>query len=163
MRTSLIILFLCTLMSFESTAQKPAETIPNFIFYNPDNTPFTNRDLTVGKEILFVFFDVTCDHCQHTIKALSTHIKECKKISIYLITLDDKSLVNDFFNKYGKNLPGEKNVTILQDQRNQFIKQFGPRKYPSVFLYSSEKKLLLYDDDDLTLEKFFKIIKASKK
>src|ERR1035437_2970867 len=153
MRTSLIILFLCTLMSFESTAQKPAETIPNFIFYNPDNTPFTNRDLTVGKEILFVFFDVTCDHCQHTIKALSTHIKECKKISIYLISLDDKSLMNDFFNKYGENLPGEKNVPILQDQR----------KYPSVFLYSSEKRLLLYDDDDLTLGEFFKIITASKK
>lgn len=163
MRTSLIILFLCTLMSFESLAQKPAETIPNFIFYNLDNTPFTNRDLTVGKEILFVFFDVTCDHCQHTIKALSTHIKECKNISIYLITLDDKSLVHDFFNKYGKNLPNEKNVTILQDLRNQFIKQFGPRKYPSVFLYSHEKRLLLYDDDDQTLRKFLKIIGASKK
>ena len=150
-------------MSFESKAQKPAETIPNFIFYNLDNTPFTNRDLTMGKEILFVFFDVTCDHCQHTIKALSTHIKECKKISIYLISLDDKSLMNDFFNKYGKNLPNEKNVTILQDQRNLFIKQFGPRKYPSVFLYSSEKRLLLYDDDDQTLGKFLKIINAAKK
>jgi peroxiredoxin len=163
MRMSLIILFLGTLMSFECYAQKPAETIPNFIFYNLDNTPFTNRDLSVGKEILFVFFDVTCDHCQHTIKTLSTRIKDCKKLSIYLITLDDKTSINIFLNQHGKNLLNEKNVTVLQDLRNQFIKQFGPRKYPSVFLYSDKKKLLLYDDEDLNLEKFFKIITASKK
>jgi peroxiredoxin len=163
MRTSLIILFLCTILFFDSHAQKPSETVPNFIFYNLDDTPFTNRNLTDGKETLFIFFDVTCDHCQHTIKALSTHIKECRKISIYLITLDEKSLINNFFNQYGMNLPGEKNVTILKDSRNQFIKQFGPRKYPSVFLYSSERKLLLYDDEDITLGKFLKIINHSKK
>ena len=102
MRMSLIISFLFTLMSFESSAQKPAETIPNFIFYNLDNTPFTNRNLTIGREILFVFFDVTCDHCQHTIKTLSTHTKEFKNISIYLISLDDKSLMNDFLINMGR-------------------------------------------------------------
>jgi peroxiredoxin len=163
MRTFLIILFSFTLMSFESFAQKPAETIPNFIFYTLDNTPFTNRNLSVGKEILFVFFDVSCDHCQHTIKTLSTRINECKKISIYLITLDNKVLINKFFNEYGKNLITEKNVMILRDLRIQFIKQFGPRKYPSVFLYSSEKKLILYDDEDQNLENIFKKINFTDK
>ena len=158
-----MILFFCLLISQEISAQTPAQTIPAFTFYKLDKTPFTNKNLTAGKDILFIFFDVTCDHCQHTISTLSKRINECSKISIYLISLEDKTAITNFFNQYGKNLPGQKNVTILQDSKNQFITQFSPRKYPSVFLYSAQKKLRLYDDEDQYLEKFFKIINPSKK
>lgn len=159
----LIILFLCLLTASESSAQTPAQTIPEFTFYKLNKTPFTNKNVTSGKEVLFIFFDVTCDHCQHTISTLSKRISECSKISICLVSLEDKTAITNFFNQYGKNLPGQKNITILQDAKNQFITQFGPRKYPSVFLYSSQKKLLLYDDEDMYLEKFFKIINPPKK
>ena len=159
----LIILFLCLFPALNSSAQTPAQTIPEFTFYKLDKSNFTNKNVTNGKEVLFIFFDVTCDHCQHTIGTLSKRINECQKIAIYLISLEDKTAINNFFNQYGKNLPGQKNVTILQDSKNQFITQFGPRKYPSVFMYSAQKKLLLYDDEDQYLEKFFKIIAPSKK
>ena len=162
-RVPLIIIFLWTLLSFETYAQTPAQTIPAFTFYKLDKTLFKNNNLTAGKDILFIFFDVTCDHCQHTISTLSKRINECSKISIYLISLEDKTAITNFFYQYGKNLPTQKNVTILQDTKNQFITQFNPRKYPSVFLYSAQKKLLLYDDEDQYLEKFFKIISTSKK
>lgn len=163
MRVPLLIIFFLTLLSFETDAQTPAQTIPAFTFYKFDKTPFTNANVTNGKQVLFIFFDVTCDHCQHTISTLSKRINECSKISIYLISLEDKTAITNFFNLYGKNLLNQKNVTILQDTKNQFITQFSPRKYPSVFLYSAQKKLLLYDDEDQYLEKFFKIISPSKK
>ena len=163
MRVPLFIIFFLTLLSFETEAQTPAQTIPAFTFYKFDKTPFTNNNLTTGKDILFIFFDVTCDHCQHTISTLNKRINECQKISVYLISLEDKTAITNFFNQYGKNLLNQKNVTILQDSKNQFITQFSPRKYPSVFLYSAQKKLLLYDDEDQYLEKFFKIISPSKK
>ena len=163
MRMSLLSIIFCSLLSYTSSAQTPAQTIPAFTFYKLDKTPFTNKNLTTGKEALFIFFDVTCDHCQHTISTLSKRISECSKISIYLISLEDKTAITNFFNQYGKNLPTQKNVTILKDSKNQFITQFGPRKYPSVFLYSAQKKLRLYDDEDQYLEKFFKLINSSKK
>ncbi len=163
MRITLLILLLCSLMFIDTYAQTPAQTIPAFTFYKLDKTPFTNKNVTSGKQVLFIFFDVTCDHCQHTISALSKRINECQKISIYLISLEDKTAITNFFNQYGKNLLNQKNVTILQDSKNQFITQFGPRKYPSVFLYSAQHKLLLYDDEDQYLEKFFKLLNASKK
>lgn len=164
MRATLFIVFLWPLLILNTYAQNtPAQTIPSFTFYRFDNTPFTNKNLTTGKDILFIFFDVTCDHCQHTISTLSKRISECSKISIYLISLEDKTAITNFFNQYGKNLPTQKNVTILKDSKNQFITQFGPRKYPSVFLYSAQKKLRLYDDEDQYLEKFFKLINSSKK
>jgi peroxiredoxin len=149
--------------AFDSSAQTPAQTIPEFTFYKLDKTPFTNKNVESGKQVLFIFFDVTCDHCQHTVSTLSKRISECEKISIYLISLEDKTAITNFFNLYGKNLPAQKNVTILQDSKNLFITQFSPRKYPSVFLYSTQKKLLLYDDEDQYLEKFFKLISPSKK
>ena len=148
-------------MSFPGFAQKPAEKIPDFTFYKLDNTPFTNKNVPDGKQIFFVFFDVTCDHCHHTIKALSTHINEFEGISIYLITLDKKEKLDRFFNEYGKNLVTKKNVLILQDLRNLFIKQFGPSKYPSAFLYSSSKKLIFYSDEDQYLEKFLKLVNGT--
>lgn len=163
MRMFLLLPVLCYLLIFNASAQPPAQTIPSFTFYKFDKTPFTNKNVTSGQDVLFIFFDVTCDHCQHTISTLSKRIGECSKISIYLISLEDKTAVNNFLDMYGKNLINKRNVTVLQDSKNQFITQFSPRKYPSVFLYSNQKKLLLYDDEDQYLEKFFKIINPSKK
>jgi len=154
----LIIMFFVGMMSLEASAQKQAETIPKFIFYRLDKTPFTNRNLIEGKKKLFILFDVTCDHCQKVIISLNKRINECNKTSVYLVTLDDKIAVNTFLNQYGKKLIFSKNVTILQDSKNQFITIFGPRKYPSVFLYSAQQKLILYSDEDQYLEKFFKFI-----
>lgn len=162
MRMSLLITVLCVFLSFTGSAQKPAQSIPDFTFYKLDNTPFTNKNLPDGKQLFFVFFDVTCDHCHHTIKTLSTHLNEFEGISIYLITLNKKEYLNGFFNEYGKNLLTKKNVIILQDLKNQFIKQFGPRKYPSIFLYSSSKKLILYSDEDQYLEKFLKLVNGTE-
>ena len=160
---SLLIICLCVFYPSKTYAQIPAPTIPNFVFYSFDKIPFTNENLSVGKKILFIFFDVTCDHCQHTIKSLNDRIGDCKNTSVYLLTLDEKPSVNTFLTKYGKNLMNSKNVTILQDSKNQFIMVFGPRKYPSVFLYSADRELMLYDDEDQTLGRFFKLIKGSNK
>ncbi|NWJ52458.1 MAG: redoxin domain-containing protein [Bacteroidetes bacterium] len=163
MKMSLITIVLSMIMFFGSTAQNTLGEIPNFILFNPDNTVFTNRNLAADRASLFVFFDVTCDHCQHAVSILSTRSKECEKLDIYLISLDNIASVNDFINKYGKDLVNRKNVIVLQDLMNQFIKNFKPNKYPSVYLYSPEKKLILHDEEDLDLEKLFTIISASKK
>ena len=48
---------------------------------------------------------------------------------------------------YGSKLKGQKNVTILQDKLQQFITKFNPVRYPSMFIYSPEKKLLDYEDN----------------
>lgn len=61
---------------------------------------------------------------------------------------------------YGSKLRGQKNVTILQDKLQQFILKFNPRKYPSMFLFSPEKKLIDYED---TPESVFRLVNAINK
>ena len=150
---------LLLLISISALAQVPAKIIPGFTFFKLDKTEFTNKNLVQGKQLFFVFFDITCDHCQHAVSEINKHFQELKKTAIYLISLDNQQKMNQFLDKYGQNLKNKNNVTLLQDLNNEFIKKFGPRKYPSLFLYSAKRELILYDDDEKKLTLFLKQIK----
>lgn len=163
MKSYLKVFVLLLLISAKAAAQVPAETIPDFTFYKLDKTPFSNKNLARNKMIFFIFFDATCSHCQHTVQALNTHYNELKKPAVYFVSLDKPAAINGFMNKYGKNFYGKKNVTLLQDAHTEFIVKFKPRKYPGLFLYSPQKKLLEYSDNEETLPTFLHLIKAPAK
>ena len=61
---------------------------------------------------------------------------------------------------YGSKLKGQKNVTLLQDKLQQFIVKFNPVRYPSMFIYSPEKKLIDYEDNP---ESIFRLVNAINK
>lgn len=163
MKKLLTILLLTTLFFFKVMAQRPAATIPEFTFYKLDKTAFTNKNIQSGKLSLLIFFDATCDHCQHAMETYNQHYRELNKTNIYLITLDNSTSIGYFMAKYANNLYGGKNVTILQDLKNEFIVKFSARKYPSMFLYSPQKKLLMYDDEPKSVENFLQKIKNFSK
>jgi len=54
-------------------------------------------------------------------------------------------------------------VTMLQDTKNQFIIRFKPRKYPSLFLYDANKKLLDYEDNPENMFRFSKLLNTASK
>ena len=138
--------------------QTPAQTIPDFTFYNLDKTPFTQKNINLTKKVFFMFFDATCDHCQQAMAYIGEHYSVFKKVTMYLVTLDDIGTMNSFMAKYGAKLKDKKNVTLLHDKQNMFITKFMPRKYPSMLLYSTQKKLLNYEDSDEGVINFFKFI-----
>ena len=140
-------------------AQVPAATIPIFQFYRLNKTPFLNKDIVQGTKRFFVFFDSDCDHCKHAIAAISKHYKDFGKTTLYVLSLDNPQKMKFFLNAHGPNLIAKPNVILLQDVNDEFIKKFGPRKYPSLFLYSSKNNLLMYDDEEQNLPAFLKLIK----
>ena len=79
------------------------------------------------------------------------------------MSIDNKINIDKFMQKYGNNLYGSKNVTLLQDLRNEFILKFKPRKYPSMLLYSASQKLLLYDDEPGNIANFLQRINSNQK
>lgn len=160
-KIKLLAFFLCVTLNI--AAQTPAATIPSFNFVKQDKSAFTNKNLVAGKMIFFVFFDASCDHCQHAIQYINEHQQDFNNAAVYLITIDNPTTTELFLNKYGSNLKSKKNVTVLRDINNEFIRKFGPRKYPSMFLYSAQQKLLLYDDEPKNLIKFSNQIKVNGK
>jgi peroxiredoxin len=162
MRCTPGILFLLSLISIhisaQITSQPPAQAIPEFQFVQFNNSPFTNQNLPKGKVIFFMFFDPDCDHCHQAIKSIGENLQSFKKIAIFLISVDDERKINQFMDTYGSQLKGLKNVTILQDKLQQFIVKFNPVRYPSMFLYSPEKKLLDYEDNPESLFRLVNVI-----
>ena len=150
------------LISLKGITQIPAQTIPDFTFFRLDKTPFSNNNLEHGKKLFFIFFDSDCEHCQRAVSFINGHYKEFKNIPIYLITLDDQNKINGFIKKYANKLKGKKEVTFLQDKQYQFINKFQPKRYPSMFLYSSEGKLIDYEDNDQSVFRFIKLINENQ-
>ena len=163
MKNILNILAIILAFSLNVSSQVPAQTVPNFTFFRLNNDAFCNKDLELSKMLFFVFFDSDCEHCQRAITNLNQNYQLYKKIAIYLITLDDRKKIDHFMNMYGQNLKDKKNVTILQDQQNEFLRKFNPRRYPSMFLYSPVKKLLDYEDNEKGMFRVFKIINTAVK
>lgn len=158
-KTVLLLLF----VAINVSAQVPAKIVPSFSFKKLDKSTFSTNNLEPGKFLFFVFFDIECDHCHKAIQYVNQQYQKFKKTAIYLITLDSTEKIMPFIHKYGSNLKGKKNVTILLDTRDEFIRKFGPRKYPSLFLYSEKKELLLYEDNEQNLFKFLQKINGSEK
>jgi peroxiredoxin len=97
-------IILSSLVFCGAFAQRPAATVPDFDFYKLDDQPFTKKDLAASKMLLFIFFDVTCDHCHRAIQQFNNRHTELKNTAVYLISLDTKPAITNFLNTNAKNL-----------------------------------------------------------
>ena len=140
-----IVYFFITCLTGITYAQSgPAQSIPDFTFYKMDGQPFSRKNLTIKKKIVIVFFDVTCDHCQKELKAISEKIEEFRKAELYLISMDNVPGIKLFMKKYASKMNGKANVTLLTDLNQQFIIRFLPVQYPATFVYGANWRLIKY-------------------
>ena len=143
----MVILLIClmTSLSLNGYAQPaPARSIPDFTFYRMNGQPFLRKDLTKIKKPLIVFFDITCDHCQKEMKAMSDRIEEFKKAQFYLVSMDSAPGIQSFMKKYAPKMIGRSNVILLTDLHKQFITRFKPVQYPATFVYGTDWQLIRY-------------------
>ena len=156
----MLLLRLTFLLLIGLPAQSQSKFIPAFKFPKLDGTGvFSDTNLTSGKKALFIYYDVTCLHCQEAITTFNKSANSLKNISVYLITLENKQAALKFLSQCANPLYTMKNVTLLLDKSNEFITKFQPIKYPSMFLYSEKKKLELYSDEPKDVTKFLNLIK----
>ncbi len=141
-------------------AQTPAKTIPDFTFFTMGtNHPFTQNDLAKSKPIFFLFFDPDCEHCQKAVQQISKQYQSFKKTAVYLVSMEDHNKIVKFMDTFGKDLKNQPNLLVLEDKNIQFLARFKPVRYPSMFLYSPEKKLVDYEDNP---ESVFRLVNAIK-
>jgi hypothetical protein len=161
--TKILMALSLLLGSLVAFGQVPVATIPAFSFSRVDNSTFTREKLANPKPDFFVFFDTECDHCRHAIQYLDQHHNKLGNAAVYLLTLENKDRARTFLSKFGSNLLSKSNVTLLRDTHSEFITKFKPRKYPSLFLFSASQRLLLYNDDPVSLPKFLQQIAATER
>lgn len=160
MKHDFLTLFLAILIGGNVCAQIPAQTLPDFEFARLDTRPFANKDLARAKMLFFVFFDPDCEHCQRAVKNIDQQYMSFQKTAVYFISVDGHDKINRFVDTYAPHLNGQKNVVLLRDSLNQFIAKFKPYRYPAMFLYSIDKKLIDYEDNEGSV---FRLVNAVKK
>ena len=132
----------------QTSVQPPAKTLPSFRFTTHDHHAFANADLPKDRLVLFVFFDPDCEHCQHALRTMDRRPGAYQHAAVYLVSMASWDKIDLFMATYAPKLAVQKNVTLLMDESSQFITQFKPVRYPSLYLYSTEQKLLDLEDNE---------------
>ena len=92
-----------------------------------------------GNTIL-IFYNPDCDHCQREAKAISGQLEAFKNYSLYFIAPGAMEEMNRFASAYG--LSGFSNVRFAQTEVADVIRLMGPFPTPSLYIYSSGKRLV---------------------
>lgn len=162
-RQAFVIFLICLFTSLSSSAYAqpgPAKSIPDFTFYKMNGQPFSRKDITKSQKPLIIFFDVTCDHCQKELKAMSDRIEEFKKAQFYLVSMDNVPGIQSFMKRFAPKMVGRSNITLLTDLHKQFITRFMPVQFPATYVYGTDWKLIKYFGQN---SKMSDIISASNK
>ena len=145
---SLFLLLVAARSPGQLAVQTPAKTLPSFRFTTHDHYIFANADLPKDRLVLFVFFDPDCEHCQHALRTMDQRPGSYRHAAVYLVSMASWDKIDLFMATYAPKLAVQKNVTLLMDESSQFITQFKPVRYPSLYLYSTEQKLLDLEDNE---------------
>ena len=149
------VLFLVAVFSAFSQVKE----VPEFTLKRMDNgAPFSRSNMTPGKKSLFIFFDPGCGHCQDAMKEYNASNKKLDNVAIYLVSRDSKQVANSFLASYAPAISKRKNMVLLQDVNNVFIGKFYPKKFPSMFLFDKNKKLIIYSDENKDVARIIELI-----
>jgi len=152
--------FIITLITLADNAFSQSPVLPEFTFYSLDGIKFTKDNIQTRTNSIFIFFDVTCGHCQKETEKLGNSFSKFRNTAFYLISMDEVPAIKKFMGSYGKAMMGKKNVTILQDKDRQFIPRFMPTRYPALFIYSPNGSLIKYFSGEADMKE---IIEAATK
>lgn len=146
-----IALFLA--LSLQATGQgfpSPAPTLPDFTFIAANQKTLTQSGLPKNKPILIIFVDVGCDHCQKAVRHINDSAALFNRTPLYFVSIAAEPQLRAFALKYGPRLKAQ----WLRDPDARNMVRFRPVRYPAMFLYSPEKRLLDYEDN---VESIFRI------
>lgn len=119
---------------------KQIQTIPEFELQTLDSIPFTNANLKLNVNTIFIYFNSECDFCQHEAKSISDNLNEFKTVQFVFISIEDIDIIKQFSIKYKLN--NKPNITFLYDNSSAFTTQFGAQSIPYILIYDSNQKLI---------------------
>jgi len=119
-----------------------------------DSTRLNVRELP-GNTILILYLS-DCDHCQREAESIKEKIKAFKSYTIYFISHEPADVQLKFAEKYG--LTSEPNVKFARTTFSMIVSNFGAIATPSVYIYSSEKRLVKQFNGETNIEEIIKFL-----
>lgn len=133
--------------------------MPGFSFFTMAGKSFSDAALPSNTAILIVFVDVDCEHCQKAVSHLNDSAALFARVPLYMVSIAEPGRIKAFARQYGPRLK----AIWLQDPDARNMARFRPVRYPAMFLYSSQKRLLDYEDNVETIFRIERDIRAYRR
>lgn len=140
MKKLYFILFFLT-GSFIVTSQARAQetkVIPEFSFTDMAGNQVTKATLA-ARPGMFMYFDPLCDVCDIEMKTIRAHMSYFNDKPLYLVSPGKKEDIEQFIKEH--RLDKYPQITVIQDEEDQFYKLFKTSGYPSLFVFNAHKEI----------------------
>lgn len=155
--TPLLLLLLAGHCAMGQFSSGPASSLPAFSFTTAGGGVLTPAGLPRGKLVFFAFVDPDCEHCQRAVGHMDTATAQFGRVAFYIVSSSGFEKLRAFLHRFGPRL----RPVLLQDAADsRSMLLFRPERYPALFLYSPDKRLLDYEDNADTV---FRILRSIRK
>ena len=127
-------------ISYKKEVTERIKTIPKFSFLSLNNVDFTQNNLAINNNKLFVYFNSECEYCQSEATQISQNLEEFKETQLIFISFEPLEGIKEFAKTY--NLLDKENVIFLHDSKLEFSEIFDAKSIPFLLLYSKDNKLI---------------------
>ncbi|WP_299363042.1 peroxiredoxin [Winogradskyella sp.] len=132
------------------------ETIPDFEFQSLEDDIFTKDSLKANMPTLLIYFNSTCDFCQHEAKSIVEHLEDFKNVQLLFISEEPKHSIKTFAVDY--KLYNQQNITFLHDNTHKFTDRFDANTIPYLLVYNEKGKLIKRHKGQLNAKGILKLL-----
>lgn len=132
------------------------ESIPEFSFTTLGQVRYTKNDLTPGKATVFIYFNSTCDYCQHEAQDIAQNISEFSETQLVFVSTEPLEVIERFAKSYG--LLDHENVDFVQDPNWTFATEFDAVSIPFLLIYDETGTLVKRHKGQIKAENLLKAL-----
>lgn len=126
--------------SSKKEAEQRIQVLPDASFHSLSGIPVNLNDFDKTRPLVIIYFHPECEHCQYEAQEIGQNTAAFNHCQMVMVTPDDSlQRVENFCSEY--HLWELDNIEILLDTENRFQKVFGKAIIPSVYIYTTNRKL----------------------
>ncbi len=143
-------------ITYKKEVAQLLNTVPEFSFTTLEGKNFTKNDLNQDKAIVFIYFNSTCDYCQHEAKSIQQNAEKFKNTQLIFVSYETKELIHQFSENYKLN--NYDHITFLSDIKDDFANRFDANSIPYILIYSKDQQLVKRHKGQLSVETMLSFI-----
>ena len=156
-----VFLFSAMLLWAQKDTAKPAyynQPLPAFSLQMVDSgSNYTKEKLPKNKQVVLIWFNPDCEHCQAETKLITEHIGEFSDAHIVMATYQPFDKMKNFYEAFEiKKYP---TISMGRDKKYYLAGYFGVKFVPFIAIYDKNYKLKKVYEGGATLEQMIEALK----
>jgi len=101
-----------------------------------------------NKPVIVLYFNTSCQHCIDEINAIAGGIEEFNKVKLFLVSSESQDRITEFVSNFEID-----KQCFFRDKTGELKHELNVKSYPSIFIFSKEKKLIKQFKGAVSIEK----------